>query len=195
MRTERLIATTGARKSRSRLGPLPRGDYDILNRIQGGNPNLDGVPAWALDRKDSVPRDDIAQGYRRGAFRFHFGSSEGCVTTNDWNGFKIAVDILTHTATQTVTMDASGQSRVYYGDFHVFSGVGTCSSHLSMRLFSRYDRALSLLFAGVLRAEPPDAQKGRLDLGNGFANRYVVIPYDIKEYRDKKGSIGPSIRH
>ena len=27
---------------RPRLGPLPRGDYDILNRMQGGNPNLDG---------------------------------------------------------------------------------------------------------------------------------------------------------
>jgi len=111
-------------ETRSRLGPLPRGDYDILNRIQGGNPNLDGVPAWALDRKDRVPRDDIAQGYRRGAFRFHFGRSEGCVTTNDRDGFDAAVNILNHTATQSVT-DASGQSRTYYGDFHVFSGVGT----------------------------------------------------------------------
>ena len=59
-----------------------------------------------------------------------------------------------------------------------------------MRLFSQI-LVLLLLFAGVLRAEPPDAQKGRLDLGNGFAIDYVVIPYDIKEYRDKKGSIGP----
>ena len=107
---------------RPRLGPLPRGDYDILNRMQGGNPNLDGVPAWALDRKDGVPWDDIAQGYGRGAFRFHFGRSEGCVTTNDRNGFNTAVTILNNTATQSIT-DASGQHRTYYGDFHVFSGL------------------------------------------------------------------------
>jgi len=106
------------------LGPLPRGDYDILNRIQGGNPNLDGVPAWALDRKDRIPRDDIAQGYGRSAFRFHFGRSEGCVTTHDSNGFDAAVNILNHTSTQRVT-DANGRGRTYYGDFHVFSGVGT----------------------------------------------------------------------
>jgi hypothetical protein len=71
-----------------------------------------------------APRDDIAQGYGRGAFRFHFGPSEGCVTTEDWPRFNEAVDILNHTKTQTV-IDVTGLSKVYYGDFHVFSGVGT----------------------------------------------------------------------
>lgn len=42
----------------------------------------------------------------------------------DWSRFNEAVDILNHTRTQTV-IDATGLSRVYYGDFHVFSGVGT----------------------------------------------------------------------
>lgn len=111
---------------KSNLGPLPRGDYDILNRIPSpsGTAPLDGVPAWALDRQDRVPRDDSAQGYGRGAFRFHFGSSTGCVTTHDARGFGEAVDILNGTRTQTVT-DANGVNRTYYGDFHVFSGEGT----------------------------------------------------------------------
>jgi len=105
-------------------GTLPRGDYDILDRIQNGNLLLDGVPAWALDRRDRTPLDDVAQGYGRGAFRFHFGDSQGCVTTYDRKGFDDAVDILNHTNTQSVT-DANGQIRTYYGNFHVFSGVGT----------------------------------------------------------------------
>src|SRR6266513_1458 len=77
-------------------GPLPRGDYDILDRIQNGNLLLDGVPAWALDRRDRTPLDDVAQGYGRGAFRFHFGDSQGCVTTYARKGFAAAVAILNH---------------------------------------------------------------------------------------------------
>jgi hypothetical protein len=110
-------------------GPLPRGDYDILNRIPNGNPALDGVPAWALDRKDSYPLDDVAQGYGRGAFRFHFWDSEGCITTHDPKGFEDAVDILNHTSTRTV-IDAAGQKRTYYGDWHVFSGADTARAIL-----------------------------------------------------------------
>ena len=117
------------KEAESNAGPLPRGDYDILNRIQGGNPALDGVPAWALDLEDSHPLDDVAQGYGRGAFRFHFGDSTGCITTHDPKGFGAAVDILNHTKTLTVT-DANGASRTYYGNFHVFSGEDTARAVL-----------------------------------------------------------------
>jgi len=117
------------KEGESNAGPLPRGDYDILNRIQGGNPALDGVPAWALDLEDSHPLDDVARGYGRGAFRFHFGDSTGCITTHDPKGFGEAVDILNHTKTLTVT-DANGASRTYYGNFHVFSGEDTARAVL-----------------------------------------------------------------
>jgi len=59
-----------------------------------------------------------------------------------------------------------------------------------MKLFSRIIVPL-LLFAGLVTAESPGAQNGRLDLGNGLAIEYKVIPYDTKEYRDKHGRIGP----
>ena len=59
-----------------------------------------------------------------------------------------------------------------------------------MKVFSRILVSL-LLFGGVVRSESPDTQNGRLDLGNGFAIEYKVIPYDTKEYRDKHGRIGP----
>jgi len=111
------------------MGPLPRGDYDILNRIQGGNPQLDGAPAWALDLKDSHALDDIAQGYGRGAFRFHFGSSAGCVTTYDPKGFQDAIEILNATKTNTL-IDSRGRSRTYYGNFHVFAGADTAPALL-----------------------------------------------------------------
>jgi RHS repeat-associated protein len=110
-------------------GPLPRGDYDVLNRIQGGNPRLDGVLAWALDLKDIDPLDDVAHGYGRGAFRFHFGDSSGCITTYDRNGFAQAVEILNATKT-TMVIDSKGRSRTYYGDFHVFSGEDTARAVL-----------------------------------------------------------------
>lgn len=59
-----------------------------------------------------------------------------------------------------------------------------------MRVFSRILVPL-LLFAGLVKAESPDAQNGRLDLGNGIAIEYKVVPYDAKEYREKHGRIGP----
>ncbi len=105
-----------------KLGPLPRGDYEILNRIPSakGDAPLDGKRAYALEAKDGK-RDDKERNTGRGTFRFHLGPSEGCVTTNDSKSFEKAGQILDATKKGTVT-DANGTERTVYGKFHVFSG-------------------------------------------------------------------------
>src|SRR6266545_2187644 len=91
-----------------KLGPLPRGDYEILNRIPSakGDAPLDGKRAYALEAKDGK-RDDKERNTGRGTFRFHLGPSEGCVTTNDSKSFEKAGQILDATKKGTVT-DANG---------------------------------------------------------------------------------------
>jgi hypothetical protein len=103
------------------LGPLLRGDYEILNRIPSarGTAPLDGKRAYALEAKDGK-RDDIEKTAGRGAFRFHAGPSEGCVTC-DSKRIETAGQMLDMTKKRTVT-DANGVRRTLYGEFHVFSG-------------------------------------------------------------------------
>jgi len=59
-----------------------------------------------------------------------------------------------------------------------------------MKALSRITVAL-LLLGGVAKAEPDKAQSGRLDLGNGLAIEYKIVPYNAKAYLEKKGRIGP----
>src|SRR5207245_10442605 len=103
-------------------GPLPRGDYENLNRISSakGTAPLDGKRAYALEAKDGK-RDDIEKTTGRGAFRFHAGQSEGCITC-DSKSMEKAGQILDMTKTGTVK-DANGVRRTLYGEFHVFPGA------------------------------------------------------------------------
>jgi hypothetical protein len=112
-------------------GPLPGGNYDILNHP---------IKDWfSLDKADGT-RDDYDPITKRGKFRFHSGTaSDGCVTVTDdrspldyhgnpngnlapgssnmgnWDKIR---DILNKTTTYPVN-DASGRSRPYYGNLHV----------------------------------------------------------------------------
>ncbi|MBA3607017.1 MAG: DUF2778 domain-containing protein, partial [Chthoniobacterales bacterium] len=107
-----------------RKGPLPRGNYEILNRIPSakGDQPLDGKRAYALEAKDGK-RDDKEKNTGRGAFRFHAGPSEGCITC-DSKSMESAGQTLNATKKETVT-DANGVQRTVYGEFHVFSGEKT----------------------------------------------------------------------
>ena len=108
-------------------GPIPRGQYEILNRKYTEDPNewtdLDrlqasGIGVWALDALDSRPRDD--KGYGRGLLRLHPYWGTGCVVSDDLRGWSRMRDIINNTKTQPV-IDASGASRTRFGYMHVFS--------------------------------------------------------------------------
>ena len=107
-------------------GPIPRGDYEILNRLYNQPNNwtdLDelqasGVGVWALDMLDATPRDDTGGG--RGLLRLHPFWGTGCVVSQDLRGWSAMRDIINNTKTQTVT-DADGVARTLFGNMHVFS--------------------------------------------------------------------------
>lgn len=107
-------------------GPIPRGDYEILNRIYNQPQNwrdLDelqasGTGVWALDPLDDDPRDD--QGNHRCALRLHLLSGTGCVVSRDFERWRTMRDIIDHTKTDVVT-DANGTRRILFGSMHVFS--------------------------------------------------------------------------
>ena len=107
-------------------GPIPRGNYDILNRLYNkpeewsGLDDLQasGIGVWALDRIDAYPRDDASGG--RGLFRLHPLWGTGCVVSDDLESWAQLRTILASTLTQTVT-DANNRTRTLYGTLHVFS--------------------------------------------------------------------------
>ncbi len=112
-------------------GPLPRGEYEILNRIMNGATDEDGnltnildrlqvaYGVWALDYIDSIPRND-GTGRGRGQFRLHPFGSEGCVVTDDLTDYAKVAAILNNTKTLQVK-DSQGRTRTYYGVMSVVS--------------------------------------------------------------------------
>jgi RHS repeat-associated protein len=107
-------------------GPIPRGDYEILNRLYNESDNwseLDelqasGIGVWALDMLDDTSRDDKGAG--RGQLRLHPYSGTGCVVSQDLQRWRMMRDIINRTKTLTVN-DANGISRTLFGNMHVFS--------------------------------------------------------------------------
>ena len=107
-------------------GPIPRGDYEILNRLYNESDNwseLDelqasGIRVWALDMLDDTSRDDKGAG--RGQLRLHPYSGTGCVVSQDLQRWRMMRDIINRTKTLTVN-DANGISRTLFGNMHVFS--------------------------------------------------------------------------
>jgi RHS repeat-associated protein len=122
---EGIYRNNPALEGKHNLGPAPRGDYEVLNRVPSakGTAPLDGKRAYALEAKDGK-RDDVEKSTGRGAFRFHEGSSKGCVTTCDSKSFEKAGHILDATKKETIK-DADGVERTVYGEFHIFSGKDT----------------------------------------------------------------------
>jgi RHS repeat-associated protein len=106
-------------------GPIPRGDYEILDRIKDPNnpsplDNLqDKYGVYDLDRKDSNPRDD-GTGRGRGQFRLHPGYSTGCVVTDNLEDYQKVSSIINNTRTKQVK-DAQGRARTFYGTMKVVS--------------------------------------------------------------------------
>jgi len=104
-------------------GPLPAGNYDILDHPSG---LVDGKPWYDLD---SFPHDKVRDDYdptsKRGKFRLHQGnSSNGCVTVRDDGGEnaeqwdKIHA-LLQQTNTTTVEDAPQLRTRTYYGNMTV----------------------------------------------------------------------------
>jgi RHS repeat-associated protein len=115
---------------KNRKGPIPRGNYEILNRINGGNSrglddlqNKTGV--WALERLDGNRDDKVRKpgGGFRSLFRLHLFSGIGCVTSVDFGKWTELKAILDATTTKKVK-DSKGNIRTYYGVLNVVKGKG-----------------------------------------------------------------------
>ena len=145
-------------------GPIPRGNYEILNRVmegmRDGNGKLlnvldqlqENYGAWALDRIDPNPRDDRAEG-GRGLFRLHPFGSTGCVVTDNLKDFAKVAAILNGTKTKTVK-DLKNRTRTYYGTMWVVSAprardISEQNDHL---IGPKTTNIWDLLFRG--RADP-----------------------------------------
>lgn len=92
-------------------GPIPRGQYEILDYPRDRN-------WYRLDRIDSILRNDIDDDlYNRNQFRLHPGStSYGCITVpeenqDDWKAIK---NILDRTETETVTDNSVDNGRLSF---------------------------------------------------------------------------------
>lgn len=118
------------------IGPLPFGNYDILNFPPG---QVRGKDWYSLDMADGI-RDDYDAVSKRGHFRLHEGTaSDGCITVVDdrspvdYHGdpnanqtpgnpnsknWDLINNILKTTSTSTLP-DAFGKTRTYYGNLRV----------------------------------------------------------------------------
>jgi RHS repeat-associated protein len=118
------------------VGPLPFGNYDILNFPPG---QVNGKDWYSLDMADRI-RDDYDPISKRGHFRLHLGTaSDGCITVTDdrslldYHGdpninlkpdspnaknWDMINNILKTTQTYPLP-DATGKTRIYYGNLQV----------------------------------------------------------------------------
>lgn len=106
-------------------GPLPTGDYYIVDRPQGGFfgrifSRLTGRDQWfALYRQDGAV-DDVTtvNGVQRSLFRLHAGTiSAGCVTVCSPYGFQLLRNELLSSPNGTIP----GTSTTYYGTLNVWT--------------------------------------------------------------------------
>jgi RHS repeat-associated protein len=97
-------------------GPLPEGDYDILNDRQGRD-------WYELDRWEKHRGDDRCDECDpiRGRFRLHPGPfSTGCITVPSAADYERVRGVIESTRPEYV-LDAGGHGRINYGMMHVFS--------------------------------------------------------------------------
>ena len=107
-------------------GPLPRGKYDIMNRILGSSKNgldrmqRDGRGVWALEAKDGRRDDKVYKpgtNFYRSLFRLHEGRGIGCVTSEDYGKWKSLKALLDKTKTVKIG------KRTKYGELNVVTGA------------------------------------------------------------------------
>lgn len=102
-------------------GPLPKGEYYVVDRPTGGKQDwirgkfydFDGKSKWfGLFRKDgNIGDETLIKGVRRGQFRMHPGGrSAGCVTFVHEKDFKAVREILLGTTKKKIP----GLSTEYY---------------------------------------------------------------------------------
>lgn len=109
------------------LGPLPTGEYYIIQRLSGGGAGSQFLEWWgdkgewfSLYRKDGKLDDStMINGISRGAFRMHPGSfSEGCATFKNKQDFYNVSEYL-HRSANSSFIDSKGNTQVYFGTLTV----------------------------------------------------------------------------